>query len=118
MKKELPEIFKKSVGSEHCNNKKVFYTSENKEVTSAQQTITSTAANIVNNNSSLSTVEEKIRKLFKSSRYIFNINVLIKTDKKDYDTKVAGKVKNSLVTVDNEVIPIVEINDIIIKDRL
>ena len=59
-----------------------------------------------------------IRKLFKSSRYIFNINVLIKTDKKDYDTKIAGKVKNSLVTVDNEVIPIIEINDIIIKDRL
>lgn len=117
MKKELPEIFKKSVDSKHCNNKKVFYTSENKETTETQQTITiTTNDNVINN--SLSTVEEKIRKLFKSSRYIFNINVLIKTDKKDYDTKIAGKVKNSLVTVDNEVIPIIEINDIIIKDRL
>lgn len=113
MKKELPGIFKKNVDSSHCNNKKVFYTSENKQVNSKKETINRT----INTNDSLS-VEEKIRKLFKSSRYIFNINVLIKTDKKDYDTKIAGKVKNSLVTVDNEVIPIIEINDIIIKDRL
>ena len=72
---------------------------------------------VTDSRNSLSAVEEKIKKLFKSSRYIFNINVLIKTDKKDYDTKIAGKVKNSLVTVDNDIIPIIEINDIIIKDR-
>ena len=111
MKKELPKIFKKNVGNEHCNNKKVFYTSENNEIIQKESTI-------INDKSTLTTVEEKIRKLFKSSRYIFNINVLIKTDKKDYDTKIAGKVKNSLVTIDNEIIPIVEINDIIIKDRI
>ena len=117
MKKELPEIFKKSVDSSRCNNKKVFYTSENKEIVTKNEN--KTATNSINtNNNSLYTVEEKIRKLFKSSRYVFNINVLIKTDKKDYDTKIAGKVKNSLVTIDNEVIPIVEINDIIIKDRI
>lgn len=108
MKKELPKIFKNNIDRSHCNNKNVFYTSENKDIDNK------TVSNI---NDSMFTVEEKIRKLFKSSRYIFNINVLIKTDKKDYDTKIAGKVKNSLVTVDNEIIPIVEINDIIIKDR-
>lgn len=113
MKKELPEIFKKSVDSNHANNKKIFYASENKEKIMKEKNIAENASN-----NSLSTVEEKIRKLFKSSRYIFNINVIIKTDKKDYDTKIAGKVKNSLVTIDNEVIPIVEINDIIIKDRI
>ena len=111
MKKELPEIFKKNVDSSHCNNKKVFYTSENKDIVKKEEVIKTS------NNNSLSIVEEKIRKLFKSSRYIFNINVIIKTDKRDYDTKIAGKVKNSLVTIDNEIIPIVEINDIIIKDR-
>ena len=59
-----------------------------------------------------------IKKLFKSSRYIFNIGVIIKTDKKEYDTKIIGKVKNSLITIDNVEIPIIEIKDIIIKDRI
>lgn len=111
MNKGLPKIFKKNVDTSHCHNKKVYYTSEDK----AELIVNETKKN---NISSLTTVEEKIRKLFKSSRYVFNINVLIKTDKKDYDTKIAGKVKNSLVTVENEVIPIIEINDIIIKDRV
>lgn len=107
MKKELPKIFKKDVNSNHTHNKKVYYSSEKENL------VRSTTIK-----EDKSSVEEKIRKLFKSSRYIFNINVLIKTDKKDYDTKIAGKVKNSLVTVDNDVIPIIEINDIIIKDQI
>lgn len=108
--KKLPEIFKKNIEPNHINNKKVYYGSqEEKTFRNSEKT------NTVNDNIS---VEDKIRKLFKSSRYIFNIDVVIKTNKKDYDTKIAGKVKNSLVTVDNEIIPIVEINDIIIKDRL
>ena len=109
MKKELPGIYKKTVDKNHANNKKMCYASESEKTVEKE---------IFNQSSSITTVEEKIRKLFKSSRYIFNIRVLIKTDKKDYDTKIAGKVKNSLVTIDNEVIPIVEINDIIIKDRI
>ena len=107
MKKELPKIFKNSITSDHTHNKKVYYESERNSIVKEN--------NIKNDRLS---VDEKIRKLFKSSRYVFNINVLIKTNKKDYDTKIAGKVKNSLVTVDNEVIPIIEINDIIIKDKI
>jgi len=110
MKKELPKIFKKNVGFQHTNNKKMCYASENKKEINDN--------NYNRSNDQLVAVEDKIRHLFKSSRYIFNINVLIKTDKRDYDTKIAGKVKNSLMTVDGEIIPIIDINDIIIKDRL
>ena len=95
MKKDLPKIFRKNVESNHITNKKVYYGSE--------RSSSDTVNNI--NSYDLRTVEDKIKKLFKSSRYIFNIGV-------------AGKVKNSLVTVNNEIIPIVEINDIIIKDRI
>lgn len=108
MKKDLPKIFRKNVESNHITNKKVYYGSERSSY--------DTVNNI--NSYDLMTVEDKIKKLFKSSRYIFNIGVIIKTDKKDYDTRIAGKVKNSLVTVNNDIIPIVEINDIIIKDRI
>ncbi len=113
MKKDLPKIFKKPIDESHSNNKKMCYTSETKQKEESISSFRNTTLD-----SSMTTVEEKIRKLLKSSRYIFNIGVIIKTDKKNYDTKIAGKIKNSLVTVDNDVIPIVEINDIIIKDRI
>lgn len=105
MEKKLPKIFKKDVSKEHINNEKIYYTSNiKKEI-------------IIDKEDKLLTVEEKIKKLFKSSRYVFNIGVIIKTKKKDYDTKVIGKIKNSLITEDDIEIPIVEIEDIIIKDR-
>lgn len=111
MKKELPEIFKKKVDKDHIHNTKVYYAS-------STDTNSTTPKISRKDNNSLTTVEEKIRKLLKSSRYLFNINVVIKTNKKEYNTKIAGKVRNSLVTVDGEVIPIIEIEDIIIKDRI
>lgn len=119
MKKELPGIFKKSVDISHSNNKKVFYTSEMKqEKENINHKESQNSKKATSSSNSLTMVEEKIRKLLRSSRYIFNIEVEIKTSKKTYNTKIAGKVKNSLVTVEGEVIPIVDIEDIIIKDRL
>lgn len=100
MEKKLPEIFKKKIINK--TNTKVSYIDENK----------------MNNNDKSLSVDEKIRKLFKSSKYVFNIGVIIKTKKKDYDTKIIGKIKRSLITEDNIEIPIVEIEDIIIKDRI
>ena len=105
MEKKLPDIFKKTVEKGHSNNKKVF-----------------TTKNIAKENndfkSDVISIEEKIKKLFKSTRYVFNIGVIIKTKNKSYDTKVIGRIKNSLITDDNDIIPIVEIEDIIIKDRV
>ena len=106
MNKKLPEIFKNTNAKTHSNNKKICYLREKKTIDSSSL------------NSNNFSIEDKIKKLFKSSRYIFNIGVLIKTNKKDYDTKIAGRVKNSLVTIDNDIIPIVEIEDIIIKDHI
>lgn len=100
MEKKLPNLFKKDVSKDHINNKKVF---------SSKEKI------IFKDNDS---VENKLKKLFKSSRYIFNIGVIIKTSKKEYDTKIIGKIRNSIITNENIEIPIVEIEDIIIKDRI
>ena len=100
MEKKLPEIFKKNITKEHINNRNY-----------------STVNNKKKNINNKETVESKLKKLFKSSRYIFNIGVIIKTAKQDYDTKIIGKIRNSIITEDNVEIPIVEIEDIIIKDR-
>ncbi len=110
MKKELPNIYKNEFVNQVNRNRKVYHI-PNTEGTSRKDVVSRSV------NPDL-TVEEKLKKLFQSRRYIFNIGVEIVTNKKTYDTKIAGKVKNSIVTIDGEVIPIIEIEDIIIKDRL
>ena len=104
MDKKIPSVFKKNISKEHIHNTRMSYASSNKKI---------------NKNTSYEglTVEDKIKKLFRSTKYVFNIGVIIKTAKKDYDTKIIGKVKNSLITYENDIIPIVEIEDIIIKDQ-
>lgn len=104
MKKDLPNLYKKQVNNDVKNNKEVYYVKEEERTTK-----------YVDDDS---TVEEKLKKLFRSSRYVFNIGVIIETDNRTYDTKIAGQVKNSIVTVDGDVIPIIGIKNIIIKDRL
>lgn len=59
------------------------------------------------------TVENKINKLFNTNGYIFNIKVKIVTIDKTYNTKIAGRVGNNLITLDNDIIKIDEIKDII-----
>ena len=107
MEKKLPKLFKKDVTKEHLNNTEIYYATNSKK--------TNTKKNNISNNES---VESKLKKLFRSTRYVFNIGVIIKTKKKEYDTKIIGKMKNSIITEDNIEIPIVEIEDIIIKDRI
>ncbi len=108
MKKELPHIYKNEIGSRVTKNRNIYHIKENDAEIKNEMPLESDPV----------TVEAKLKKLFQSRRYIFNIEVEIVTKRKVYDTKIAGKVKNSIVTIDGEVIPMIEIEDIIIKDRL
>ena len=98
--KDLPHVFKKNVDSVHINNKNISY---------------------VRNNSfkkeSIVDIVDKLDKLFKSSRYVFNIGVIIKTKNKVYDTKIMSRNKTSILTINDEVIPIKDIYSLTIKDR-
>ena len=102
MDNKLPKLFKKEVSKEHMHNTKSIYANSTKKSYSTYDNLS---------------VEEKLKKLFKSTKYVFNIGVIIKTSKSEYDTRIIGKVKNSIITYDNDIIPIVEIEDIIIKDH-
>jgi RPA family protein len=57
-------------------------------------------------------VNKKIMELFNRNGYIFNLDVIIKTVNETMETKIAGKIKNYLITLDNKVIPISEIIEI------
>ena len=92
VKKDLPELYKCQVSKDL--NSKVYY---------SQGDISE------RNYKSLS-----VNELFSTYSYIFNLDVLIKTPKKDYKTRIAGRVGNNLITLDNDVIPINEVIEIII----
>lgn len=61
-------------------------------------------------------VKEKIDKLLNRNGYVFNVDVKIITYNKEYQTRIAGKVNNHLITLDNDIINISDIKDIIIQE--
>lgn len=94
--KKLPKIYQGDFDKEIHNNKESEYLFENKEK---------------ENKDSIS-IEDKLSSLFSSSRHVFHIPVLIETKNRVYDTKIAGKVKNYIITLDNDIIYLSDILDI------
>ncbi len=98
--KDLPHVFKKNVDNKHINNKDISYI--RKDITKKESSLD---------------ILDKLDKLFNSSRYVFNIGVIIKTKDKAYDTKIMSRNSNNILTIDDEIIPIKDIHSLIIKDR-
>lgn len=90
--KKRPHLFRNNINKEINNNMKVYYTNSYSE----------------NEN----TIDEKLNKLLEKNGYIFNLDVIIKTNDSTYDTRLAGKIKNYLITLDNKIIPIKDIIEI------
>ena len=114
MPNKLPKIYQSPISPDISNNTKVFYsqyTQNNPKVTMPNR------SNYAENKVNIKSVEETIQDLLKTTGYIFNIPVEIKTGSKTYQTYIATKAKNNLVTMDNEIIPIHEILSIKRKDR-
>lgn len=105
MNKDLPEMFKGSINKDTNNNERVF------------STLNSSKTIINNNNSSINNfskyeVNKKINDIFNSSDYVYKVDVTIVTEDGEYKKRVVGRVKDSLITMDNEKIPIDSIRDI------
>ena len=50
-----------------------------------------------------------MKKIDRSGSYMFRKEVIIKTKDKNYDTKIAGKMGDRIITLDNDIIPIYNI---------
>lgn len=70
---------------------------------------------LVRNSTNIFTVEQKIYNIFKSPSYIYKADVVIETDDGTLNKRIVGKNRNSLITMDNEYIPIDKIKDIYFK---
>ncbi len=85
----LPNIFKPNINKTINNNKEVYYSFLNN---------TKKNSDLSYNESPLDTLD----RLETSGSYIFNKKVTIITKNKTYNTKIAGKLKNYLITLDND----------------
>lgn len=100
MKKSLPKVYANPLTCNISNNRKVYYSNDrnlDKEV----------EPKIDNEN-----INMKINRLFKSSKYVYKINVEIVTKNGTNVYKIVGKNKTHLITMENELIPISTIIDI------
>lgn len=88
MKKDLPKVFHNTISKPIYNNKNVFY---GKEETREKST----------------TVDE----LFEINQ-VYRTDVRIKTKDKVIEKKVIGRTQNNLITFDNEIIAIADIENI------
>ena len=68
---------------------------------------------IITNDSNNTSVLEKLENLFNMSGYVFNKNVKIVTNDKTYETHIAGKINDYIITLDNDIIEISSIKDIV-----
>lgn len=93
-----PDIFKPNV---HVNNnRKVYYSFLDDRL------------NIDKENDYEEDPRDFIENLSKSGAYMFSKNVIIKTKDKTYDTRIAGKIGDRIITLDNDSINISDIERI------
>ena len=103
--KELPKMYQNKIDKSFDNIQKVYSTISN-------NTRNNTIVTYDRPKKSIYTIEQKIYNLFKSPTYIYKIDVIIETDEGIMNKRIVAKNKNSLITIDNEYIPIDKIRDI------
>ena len=112
MDKKLPRIFRNDFNKEINNNRSVYYVkADNDDFSFSTRKETDVQKNLAKKQG----IEEKLNAIFKPGRHSFNVDVEIITNEKVYHTKIAGKIRDMIITLDNDVIPIGNILDIKIK---
>jgi hypothetical protein len=100
MKDKLPKVFANSFSRQISNNEKVYHVRE--EISKPIEKKNLPSENINN----------KINALFKSSKYVYKLDVEITTTNGISKKRIIGKNKTNLITLDNELIAINDIIDI------
>lgn len=100
MDKKLPKVFANKVDKKFNNNEQVFYSKEDNQKED------------VETKQEGKNIYQKINEIFSSERYVYKADVEIKTKTGIIKAKVIGKNKTHLITLDNELIPITDIEDI------
>ncbi len=92
---KLPKVFANQNLGKLNNNETIYY----------DRKINNTKNSDIN-------ISHKINELFRSTKYVYKIDVKITTEKTIATYKIIGKTNDNLITIDNELIPINSIIDI------
>ncbi len=106
MKKKLPAIYR-SDGPQKSVNKEAYYSFHEEEPVSFSKDELESEA----------TVLETLDKIFNRRGYPFNVPVRIKLPGRVLDTFLAARTKTTILTLDDEVIPIASILELQIKKQ-
>ena len=110
MEKKLPKVFANPQEKNFTNNEKVYYSKEKldfepidkKSIDDSNWVRTSDNKNIY----------QKLNDIFSSERYVYKADVEIITKNGLINTKLIGQNRTHVITMDNKLIPITEIEDI------
>ena len=89
----------------------LFTNTFNKKIDNSQE-YTTIKNKKTNTNLSKYDLNKKINQIFKSKNYIYKINVEIYLNNNILKKTIVGKNQTNLITIDNELIPIKDIEDI------
>ena len=112
MDKKLPKVFANKPNKVFNNNDKVFYSKEEKGEDTTRNSGLTKNSESTRNIEATKNIYQKISDIFNSERYVYKAEVEIKTNKGNIETKIIGQNKTHLITIDNELIPITDIEDI------
>lgn len=102
MKKDLPGLYANRIDKPLHNNEKVAVTKNEDRTLEKEEPHISSKNNI----------NQKIKNIFESPRYVYKVDVVITLKDKKITKKIVGKNQSNLITFDNELIPIDDIIDI------
>lgn len=105
MEKKLPKVFANSIDKKLSNNETVYYERKEQVKEKGEKPKKSIISESFN-------INQKINKIFGSSRYVYKADVDITLKDGKVSKKVIGRNKNELITMDNELIKISDIVDI------
>jgi len=104
--KKLPKVFANRIEKDLNNNERVYYERSAKENIEDKKDLKFILPEEV-------TINQKINKIFGSSRYVYKADVKIKyKNGETVNKKIIGRNKFELITMDNELIKISDILDI------
>lgn len=95
--KDLPKVFRNNIDKKFYNNRNVYYSSNNDDVTEIKDN---------------KTILQKINDIFSSPNYVYKANVEITLKDKKVTKRIIGRNKDYIITMDNVLIPISDIIDI------
>lgn len=105
--KKLPNIYQGNFPKKINNNKKICYLKTPEQQLEQKQEDKQTQIEI----------RQQIREIFSSLSHPYTIPVIIKTKEKVYETYLIAKNKNNIITLDNEIIDISDIESIKRKEH-